>query len=83
MFTVTQGKSAEEYRDARQEAGSTAFGDCLPTVEAWLRSFERKGLSALLVDQILSVINKNVDKRRTAEKAVNFLKRKRALFCVE
>lgn len=86
MFTVTQGKSAEEYRDARQVAGSTAFTafrDCLPTVEAWLRSFERKGLSALLVDQILNMIDKNVDSRHTAEQAVNFLKRERALFCVE
>lgn len=83
MFTVSQGKSAEEYRDARQESGSTAFRDCLPTVEAWLRSFERKGLSALLIDQILGMIDKNVDKRHTAEQAVNFLKRERALFCVE
>lgn len=83
MFTVTQGKSAEEYRDARQEAGSTAFRDCLPAVEEWLSLFNSKGLNALLVDQILSMIDKNVDKRHTAEQAVNFLKRERALFCVE
>ena len=83
MFTVTQGKSAEEYRDAREEAGSTSFRDCLPAVEAWLKSFERRGLNALLIDQILSMIDKNVDKRHTAEQAVNFLKRERALFCVE
>lgn len=83
MFTVTQGKSVEEYRDARQETGSTSSRDCLPAVEAWLKSFERKGLSALLIDQILSMIDKMVDKRHTAEQAVNFLKRERALFCVE
>jgi serine/threonine protein kinase len=83
MFTITQGKSLEEYRDARQEAGSTAFRDCLPKVENWLRLFERNKLSDLLVDQILSMIEKNVDKRPTSEKAVNFLRRERALFCVE
>lgn len=84
MFTVAQGKSLEEYRNARQEAGSTAFRDCLPKVERWLRSsFERSKLNDLLVDQILSMIDKNTDERHTAEQAVNFLKRERALFCVE
>lgn len=83
MFTVAREKSLEEYRTARQEAGSTAFRDCLPKVETWLRSFEGNKLSALLVDQILSMIDKDPDQRHTAEQAVNFLKRERALFCVE
>lgn len=83
MFTVTQGTSAEEYRDARREAGSPAFRDCLPAVKKWLSTFNNKGLNALLVDQILSMIDENVDERHTAEQAVNFLKRERALFCVE
>lgn len=85
MFTVTQGKSAEEYRDARQKAGSTAFRDCLPAVKEWLSSFNIniKGLNALLVDQILSMIDEDVEKRHTAQQAVNFLKRERAFFCVE
>ena len=83
MFTVTHGRSVENYRDARQETGSTVFRDCLSTVESWLRSFEQKGLSALLIDQILSMIDKNVEKRHTAEQALNFLKQERALFCVE
>lgn len=80
MFTVIQGKSVEEYRDARQNA---AFRDCLPTVQTWLRSFEHQGLSAVLVDQILSMIAEDIEKRHTAEQAVNFLKRERSLFCVE
>ena len=83
MFTVAQEKSVEEYRDARLEAGSAAFRDCLPAVEVWLRKIESKGLGALLVDQILSMIDKNDKKRPTAQDAVNFLKRERALFCVE
>ena len=83
MLTVTQRRSLEDYRDARKEAGSTAFRDCLPNVEAWLRSFERNRLTELLVDQILSMIKRNADDRHTAEQAVNFLKREPALFCVE
>jgi hypothetical protein len=83
MFIITQGKSLEEYRDARQEAGSTAFRDCLLRVEKWLRLFKRNKLSKLFGDQILSMIEQNVDKGPTSEKAVNFLKRERASFCVE
>lgn len=83
MLTVTQGKSLEEYRDARRQVGSTAFRDCLPKVEQWLRSFESNKLSDLLADQILSMIKKNTEERHTAEQAVNFLKRERAFFCVE
>ena len=83
MFTVSQGKSLENYRDFRHGAGTIAFRDCLPKVEEWLRSFDGNKLSDLLVDQILSMIDKNAEDRITAEQAVNFLKRERALFCVE
>lgn len=83
MFSVAQGKSLEEYRDARHEAGSIAFRDCIPKVENWLRSFERNKLNDVLVDQILSMIDEDANNRHTAEQAVNFLKRERALFCVE
>ncbi|MCJ1271307.1 hypothetical protein MMC22_011207 [Lobaria immixta] len=85
MFTVTQEKSAEEYRDARQKAGSTAFRDCLPAVKEWLSSLinDTKGLNALLVDQILGMIDENDYKRLTAQQAVNFLKPEPGLFCVE
>ncbi|SLM35921.1 Serine/threonine/dual specificity protein kinase, catalytic domain [Lasallia pustulata] len=83
MFTITQGKSLEKYGLVRHEAGSVAFRDCLSTVEGWLRSFESNKLSDLLVDQILSMIHEDVKQRHTAEQAVNFLKRERALFCVE
>lgn len=83
MLTVTQRKSLEDYRDTRREAGSTAFRDCLPQVKTWLQSFESNKLSDLLVEQILSMIKENAEERHTAEQAVNFLKRERALFCVE
>ena len=83
MFTVTQGKSLEEYRDFRREAGSTVFRDCLGKVEDWLRSFEKNKLNELLVDHIFCMIKENSGERHTAEQAVNFLKRERALFCVE
>ena len=83
MFTVAHGKSLEEYRNVRHDAGSTAFRDCLPTVQKWLRSFETNKLSELLMDQILSMIDANVEERHTAEQAVLFLKREPALFCVE
>ena len=86
MLTITQKISLEEYRDARQEAGSTAFRDCLPKVEIWLRRFEGqegKPLIDTLVDQILSMIHANPEKRQSAEQAVKFLYSERALFCVE
>ena len=84
MFTVSQSKSLDEYRNARKEAGSTAFRDCLPKVKAWLQSFDLSNkLNDLLVDQILSMINRDAEERHSAEQAVNFLKRERALFCVE
>ena len=83
MFTVTQGKSMNEFRDARQEAGSMAFRACLPKVETWLRSFESNRLNDLLIDQILSMMSKDTVERPSAEQALNFLKRERALFCVE
>ena len=83
MFTVAHGKSLEEYRTVRHDAGSTQFRDCLPTVQMWLRSFETNKLSELLMDQILSMIDATVEERHTAEQAVLFLKREPALFCVE
>ncbi|KAF7502388.1 hypothetical protein GJ744_005966 [Endocarpon pusillum] len=83
MFSITQEKSLEEYRAARQEADSIAFRDCLPKVKKWLKVFEKEKLSRVLVDQILSMMERNVDERPTAEKALNFLKREPALFCVE
>ena len=83
MFTVTQGISVEEYRNFRYDAGSIAFRDCLDKVQDWLRGFHSNRLYDLLVDQILNMIDRDTTKRLTAEEALNFLKRERALFCVE
>lgn len=83
MLTVNQDVSLEEYRTARQEAGSTAFRDCLTKVERWLRRFEGKKHINLLVDQILSMVHEDLEERHTAEKALNFLKPERSLFCIE
>lgn len=83
MLTIAQGKSLEEYRDGRQEAGSIAFRDCLPKVKTWLKSFEKGKLIDLLVEQILSMMEKEVKDRPTSEKAVHSLMHQSALFCVE
>jgi len=83
MLTVALGTSLEDYRDAREERGSIAFRYCLPKVVKWLTSFEKKRLSDLLVDEILSMIAEDAERRHTSEQAVNFLKQERALFCVE
>lgn len=83
MFSVAQGRSLEEYRNARHEAGSIAFRDCLPKVGQWMRSFESNHMIDLLLDQILSMISENPEDRPTAERAMNCLKPQRAFFCVE
>ena len=83
MFSVVHGRSLQDYRDVRHNAGSTAFRDCLPTVQKWMRSFETNKLSELLMDEILSMVEAIVEERHTAEQAVHFLKREPALFCVE
>ena len=83
MFTVTQGKSLEEYRHYRQWRGSVAFRDCLREVEHWMKSFEGNSLIRLLVDEISWMMKEETAKRHTAEQAMNILKRERALFCVE
>lgn len=83
MFNITQKQSLEDYRSARCTNGSTAFRDCLPKVHKWLNQFERKGLNDLLVVQILSMIDKDDNKRPASQKAVNDLRHERALFCVE
>ena len=83
MLTVTQGKSLEDYREAREVAASMAFRESLPVVEKWMNAFERSKLDDLLVDEILDMINKNADRRHSAAQALNSLKRERALFCVE
>ena len=83
MFTVTQGKSLEEYEALRRTAHSTAFRDCLNRMRPWLRSFEKSKLSDLLVDQILRMTNGDAMVRPSAEQAMRSLKGERALFCVE
>lgn len=83
MFTISQERSLEAFRNMRQKAGTTIFRGCLPAVGSWLRSFDRNKLNKLLVDQILSMIERDVERRPSAEEAENFLKRERALFCVE
>ena len=83
MVTVCRGKSVEEYRKNRLDAGSTAFSKCLPTVKKWLKDLERNWLSDLLIDEILSMVCSKADDRPTAGKALNNLKRERAFFCVE
>ena len=83
MFTVTQGKSLEEYQAFRRTADSTAFRDCLEKMRVWMRSFESNRLSDLLVDQILRMTNGDAMVRPSAEQAMHSLKGERALFCVE
>ena len=83
MFTVSQEKSLEEYRDFRHETGSIAFRDCIDQVGDWLKSFKANKLNDLLVDQILSMISMNASERHTADQAVKFLRREPAFFCVE
>ena len=83
MVTVCQGKSVEEYRQVRLDAGSTAFCKCLPTVEKWLKRLERNPLSDLMIDEILCMVCSKADDRHTAGSALNYLKRERAFFCVE
>lgn len=84
MLTVNQGKSLEEFRDARSKATkSIVFRDCLQEVEKWLKSFDRRHLTDLMVDEILNMIDRDPEKRHTSEQALKFLKPERALFCVE
>jgi len=59
------------------------FRDCLSKVELWLKSLESNEVDCLLVDQIMGMIEEDPSQRHTAEQAVQFLKRERALFCVE
>ena len=88
MFTVVRGRSLEEYRAVRSDAGSTQFRARLPVVQIWLKSLETDKLSSnklneRLIDQILCMIDETVEKRPTAEKAFHYLKPEPALFCVE
>ena len=83
MFTVTQGRSLEEYHAFRRIGHSTAFRDCLEKVKVWLRSFEGNRLKDLLIDQIVSMIRESSMERPSAEQVMNALKTERAFFCVE
>ena len=83
MITVCLGKSADDYRVARQTAGSIAFRDCLTTVERWLRQLERNKLSDVVIDEILCMIREDPKKRHDAREALKFLKGEPAFFCVE
>ena len=85
MISVYHGHSVQSYLEARFEAGSTAFRDCLPTVESWLKNLnvEKSKLSEVVIDEILCMICSNPGQRHGADTALNYLKRERALFCVE
>ncbi|KAG8527905.1 uncharacterized protein KY384_006821 [Bacidia gigantensis] len=84
MYTVSRGKSLQEFREYRQKAKqSIVFRDCLPEVEAWLGGIERNNVSEVLVSTIKGMIRAASDKRYTSEKALNHLKPERTFFCVE
>ena len=83
MITVCREKSIDDYRKVRLKAGSTAFRDCLPAVESWLKRLDQTKQSELIIDEILCMICNDPDQRHTAEKALNYLKCERAFFCVE
>ena len=83
MFTVTQKKSLDDYRNARNTKGSLAFRDCLPKIHTWLNEFKQKGLNEVLVDMIVSMMNEDDEIRPSSQKAVNEIRHERALFCVE
>lgn len=91
MFTVCQGKSLDEYRKARQtEANSVEFRHYLSKVKGWLNQSEthdrldlpvrQDRVDAVLVDQILSMMDADPDKRPQAQLAVNQLRPQQALF---
>ena len=94
MFTVCQGKSLNDYRKARQiKANSLEFRLYLPNVKEWLNQFEtddrrepsarQKKVNAVLVDQILSMMDEDPDKRPQAQLAVNELRSQKALFYLD
>lgn len=83
MITVCHGKSTEDYRVARQTAGSTAFRDCLTTVQKWLEQLERDKLSDVVIDEILWMIKGDPKERHEAKEVLKFLKAEPAFFCVE
>lgn len=94
MLTVCKGKSIEDYREARLDAGSMYFRECLDMVNEWVDGLGGKGkpqvqhqggdrLHDLLVAVIKGMLEEDKDDRYTSEKALNYLKSERALFCVE
>lgn len=83
MITVCCGKSVDDYRQEREDTGSSAFRDCLPTVESWLERLDKTKLSVDVIDEIRGMIRSDPEKRHTAENALKHLKCVRAFFCVE
>ena len=83
MFTVSQGRSLEQYHAFRRTAHSTAFRDCLEKMTFWLRSCESNRLNDLLVNQILRMTSGDAAVRPSAEQTMESLKGERSLFCVE
>lgn len=83
MITVWHGKSTEDYRQERQTAGSTAFRDCLTTVQRWLEQLERNKLNDMVIEGILCMIRSDPRERYHARDALKFLKVEPAFFCVE
>ncbi|KAL8858525.1 MAG: hypothetical protein Q9178_005023 [Gyalolechia marmorata] len=83
MITVCHGRSTEDYRRERQEAGSTAFRSCLTTVERWLKQLERTKLSDMVIEEILCMIRSDPRERHGVNDALKFLKGEPAFFCVE
>ena len=93
MFTVCQGKSLDDYRNARKTKGSLAFRDCLPQVQEWLSQFEMSDepspyekqdrVNAVLLDQIQSMMDEDPQKRPHSQLAVNQLKPQKALFYLD
>jgi len=85
MLTVSKRKSLDEFRHWRQtsenNSGVFAFRANLPKVREWLVKLEPDFLSALLVEQTLSMLHEDPEERPTAQDSVHYLKRERALFC--
>jgi serine/threonine protein kinase len=82
MFTVSQGKSLQQYENMR---GEKVYKWCLASVKEWMNSpqFESGRLNDLIKDEIVDMIKESSDVRPTASDVLHHLKREAAFFCVE
>ena len=77
MFTVTHGRSAQDFRNERQPS---PFRSCLPKVQDWLLQLRNTGHDYSLCEVILRMLKENPDDRLEAKKALDLVRYHRDLW---